>query len=777
MSSIKKPRLVRGFFIEDFMEAQKIERIRKLEREVQDFHPLLRVLFSKIPTIRNVEYRQGPDEKGADFVLEKCDDIIQTTKYIGTVVKIGKINSNLTEIERQIDECGMERYFENGKKRIFINEIWVITNDTITENAREKIHHKFKNTSIEFFDAEKIKLLIDRFYPEYWTDITAKLGEYIRKTRSFTEKITKNSALIEFQEKINIEQKILKSNSKIKPDQGRKSRKITTTIHEAIKNEKLVFLEGLMGSGKSNLIKRAIEQLITPELLVLDKQIPIAITFKEFRDIYNCDLSEVLNKALDESNTATNEYSYIFFIDGIDEVQISSTEKIESLSRISSFINNSERLKAIVTSRTIEDLKEKNEIDKRFARYEVLPLTTRQLVGFIEKACNNPTALNKLTSGIERSPLFKTLPKTPISAILLARILNEDPSELPSSMTELYSKYSELVLGRWDMSKGLQSQKEYEVIDNVCIEIGHYIINNNLDTISASEAKDFFSSYIIERNIKIDPESIFQKFLSKKEIISYINKNLTIRFKHRTFAEFFAAKKITKDNSAVIDRKVFDPYWCTVFFFFVGLRKDCPELIEAIINTKTENPAQSITKIFQTPQYLLAGHLTPYTTIKNGLKKTYQQAAELLLEGIEGRSPISALAPMQLTYIFTHTMCAAFGYEYFNEAIQEAIFEKLANENSELETIELFLLCSTNGYLGKNYAFDDLITEHGPMLPEYLKLGIKHVSDDFSLNSSTANKYIKKLQKNLKTRTNISELIKRLYETPANAAQKQLEKA
>ena len=154
------------------MEMQKLDRLKKLEREVQDFHPLLRILLKRIPYIRNLEYNQGPNEKGADFVLEKADDILDSTFYVGVIVKIGKIKQDLAEIERQIDECGMERTFDNGKKKIFLSEIWIISNDSITDNAQQKIHHKFKHSSIVFFDVEKVAVLIDKFYPEYWTDIS-----------------------------------------------------------------------------------------------------------------------------------------------------------------------------------------------------------------------------------------------------------------------------------------------------------------------------------------------------------------------------------------------------------------------------------------------------------------------------------------------------------------------------------------------------------------------------------------------------------------------------
>lgn len=750
------------------MESIKIERIRKLEKEVQDFHPLLKVLLARIPYIRNLEYNQGPNENGADFVLEKFDEILSATTYIGVIVKVGKIKQDQGDVERQIEECGMERTFDSGKKKIFLSEIWIINNDSITSNAQQKIHYKYKSSSILFFDDMKVASLVDKFYPEYWTDISVKLGEYIRNIQTFSERITKNSSILEFQEDINIEQKIRKLSSKVKPDRGRSSRILNTTIHDAIKVDRLVFLEGVMGAGKSNLVKRAIERITKHDVINIEKVIPIGMTFKDYMDLHGEDIARILEQAIADSNTDPNKHTYLLIIDGLDEVQLSSDKKLEVLRSISRYVSAQSNVKVLITSRSVEDIKEKNEIDRYFTRYQVLQLSTRQLLTFIEKACDNPVAIERLAAGIDRSVLFRNLPKTPISAILLARILKEDPAELPSTMTELYSKYSELVLGRWDMSKGLQSQKEYEIIDSVCTNLGAYVIEHGLNEISSREAQDFFSGYIKERNLKLSAETIYDKFLSKSEIVNYNNKNLTINFKHRTFAEYFSAKKFIRDNSAVINDQVYDPYWCTVFFFFVGLKRDCPELIDAIINVEAKNPQQQITRVFQTAQYLLAGHLTPYKNIKNGLQKTYGHAAKLLHDGLEGNSVLSSLPPMQLIYVLSYGVCNAYGYDYFNDAIQDSIFERLGNQLSEVELIELFLLSSTSAFLGKNNGFDGLITEYGKDLPETLKLGIKHFNADFSLKSEVTTKYVRKLDKNFRSRTNMHDLFIQLYDTPVS---------
>lgn len=758
---------VKGIFIKKGplrMDVQKLNRLKKLEREVQDFHPLLRVLLHRLPYIRNLEYNQGPGEKGADFVLEKVDDVVDITTYVGVIVKIGKIKLDFQDIERQIDECGMERTFDNGKKKIFLSEIWIITNDAITEHAQQKIHHKFKQTKIIFFDGEKVAGLIDRFYAEYWTDISISLGEYIRKLRSFSEGLTRNSAILEFQEDINIEQRVVRVGRKVRPDQGRKSKDLQSTIHDAIKNEKAIFLEGFMGAGKSNLVKRAIERMTEPAIINNEKVIPVGMTFKDYLEAYHGDVDKIIAKVVDESQTDPEKHTYVIFIDGLDEVPLSEEARQDRLRAISSNVRSKNNVKVVVTSRPIEDLKEKNEIDRFFSRFQLIPLTTKQLLTFIEKACDNPVALERLTAGMERSALFRHLPKTPISAILLARIVKEDPAELPSTMTELYSKYCELVLGRWDMSKGLQSQKEYEVIDSVCMDLGAYVIENGLSDVSSREVLGFFERYIAERNLKMDPAIIFDKFLAKREVFKYNNRNLALSFKHRTFAEYFSAKKMLRENAALVHDRVFDPYWCTVYFFLVGLKRDCPDLMREIFGVANLTPQQEIVKVFQTGQYLLAGHLTPYKVIQEGLSGSFRLAARILDDALQGKNPLSSLPPVQLIYLLAHGMSHTYGYNYFEDAIGEGVLEVVEVSGDDRSLYELFFLATTNAYLGKNSAFESLIKQHGKNLPELLKLGISHFNDDFSLKSDVTAKYVKKLHKSLQSRGNFHEIIASFYD-------------
>jgi len=147
-------------------------------------------------------------------------------------------------------------------------------------------------------------------------------------------------------------------------------------------------------------------------------------------------------------------------------------------------------------SRYLEGLDEPNGLDYHIARYHLHPLSLNKTIEFLKVLCTELNIKSRIIEDLKKSPLFKNLPQSPIAAILLAKLINENSKELPSNMTELYDKYVELILGRWDIDKGLQSQKEYQALDNILPEIARYMLENELNIISISDAKQIFIEYL-----------------------------------------------------------------------------------------------------------------------------------------------------------------------------------------------------------------------------------------------------------------------------------------
>ena len=169
--------------------------------EVKEFHPLLETLLPKLPHVIRVEYTHGINEFGADFVISKSDDIFGDEYYIGVIAKVAKITQDFSDIERQIDECSLARTFMGGKRKINLEEVWVITTKSISNNAQTKIHEKYKLHKIFFIDGIRLATLIDQYVPSYWTKLPIKLAEYLVTIKTRNEEIDRTVSLIPIKDK------------------------------------------------------------------------------------------------------------------------------------------------------------------------------------------------------------------------------------------------------------------------------------------------------------------------------------------------------------------------------------------------------------------------------------------------------------------------------------------------------------------------------------------------------------------------------------------------
>lgn len=735
---------------------KKISMLNELTNEVKDFHPILRILFSKLPSISSVEYKQGPNEKGADFVLIKNDSTLLTEHYIGVICKIGKITQSNAEVDRQVDECSLfDRFIDGGKRKIKLNEIWVVTNSSISSNAEEKLHEKYSKTNIKFINGEKVASLIDKFYPEFWQIDEFHNEQYFTAVH---EKINEISGGVSIFTTLGIEDLI---EQKVTSEERRGNKKRPEKINNVLRKERFIYLEGPVGSGKTTIIKQLVSSLKKEFSSDDNSFIPLVL---HYRDIKNVDFT-IQNHIYETFNINHIENAHpIIIIDGVDEYLETIDERISSFKSITAEVSNIPNAKLIITSRTMNSLEDYSVIDRTFSRYSLIPLTIRQIITFVDKVCKNSKVTERLSTDIEKTHLFKCIPRTPISALLLAKILSDEVKELPSTMTELYAKYTELTLGRWDTTKGLLSQTEYEILKNVIIDTSNYMMKNGLNRIAITEAQDIYLEYLSKRNIEIDEDLLFNRILNLSEIISCNKQSNTFQFRHRSFMEYFFAEGIKRDNSALINQDIYSLYWANSYFFYLGLLRDNEQIINAINNIKDIDNKHRILRMFHNGSFFLAAYLTPYDTITNGVKTSFTDAAHLFKELLEGKTEtaLEVLPPVAALCIFTRCLSNNYSFEYFEKALRRAMLSLPVEPYMKFESqVENFFISSILNELGDKSAFNNLIECKN--LNPLISLGIGHVTDESGLIDMITDKYLKRTQRKKRNSHNLNMYLEMLY--------------
>ncbi|WP_180125369.1 NACHT domain-containing protein [Rhodoferax sp. BLA1] len=724
----------------DFKSKQQL--IENIKAEVADLHPLLRSVFGHLENITKVETTHGTQEKGADFVLTRFDPALSTYSHVGVVVKVGKITNDITDIERQIYECTLPRLIEGGKNRVRLSEVWVVNTSSISSNAKDKIYDKYSKQRIEFINGEALTQLVNKHADYFWHQIPSNLGEYLdrlgRKIDALENK-SGNIGGVSFQD-FYIEpdiQEIEKVTYLRKS--SRPSRPRLVNLVDEINNGSISILEGDMGFGKSKIARKIIQYHCSPERFNVNKIIPIHSSFRSFYEEKLTLLSLIerdLEHVLDELKEV--EYSILIVLDGIDEAATNGKWK-DALRKLIAEAKSDKRIRVLLTTRPLRVIDEDVDIYSGTRRFYIRPLSLSKVIQFVEKACSAISVPRKIYDELKRSDLFKQLPQSPIAAALLSSLIAQNQNDLPSNLTELYSKSIEHMLGRWDVQKGMTPEKEYQATDRVTLMLAEYIVSNQLIWMSFDEAKAMVEDWHKKRNTGVDIQRLIDRVFHMSGIFSLDSDNQTISFQHRSYGEYLYAKAAKANSNLLPIDYAFQAYWMECTFFYIGMVGDCPELLSELFDKDPRNEEETWLKLLALPDYVLAGYQTEYSIVENNLYRLFISAAILYRNIREGQthSRLTELSEFHLLWFFQRIIRHCYNYEFLRPAISQTILKidsASIDFNDKLYAL-FFASCfasQLNDFSGFEYVIE---TYHTDKLPLSISIAIEletKGSKDFS---------------------------------------------
>lgn len=563
-----------------------------------------------------------------------------------------------------------------------------------------------------------------------------------------------------------VEQEVVRASTSSKKLAVR-TRNPATKLSAVLNKERFVFVEAGMGHGKSRLLRQVAIEHSNYSKVAETCVLPVFINFRDLVDKYNNSLESIFESLGGTDKIDLEKYQLLFLIDSLDEVKGDNQSKLEVIHSFVSQVMPYEKIKVVFASRPFDDPLAKKDLERSVSRYILQPLSMQRLIHFVEKVCNRASVSSRLKADLQKSDLFRSLPKTPISAILLGRVLQAEEKELPSTLPELYSKYIDLTLGRWDINKGKISEKEYETTVILVRLIAKFMFENDIHEISLGDIKAIVSEYLQKRETGQKPDQLFENIIGCSEVFSVDEVRNTLFFKHRTFLEFMYSENLYIDfgKAAKIEHP-FDGYWGAVNYFYLGKLKDCPDQLRKIFDLAPESEPELIGKIFQAGSYLLAGYQSPYEQISGCVRRTILDAADLYCRVCEApaSSPLGKLSEVQLLAALTSLMRHTFEYDFFERALLDVESDVLLSVDSDKrKAVAGFFIAAIRGGLGKTTAFDALINDHLPNIPFTLRLCISHASGDVDAASDS----IKRLEKKIaRVRNGNPLLIDTVYDIP-----------
>jgi hypothetical protein len=365
--------------------------------------------------------------------------------------------------------------------------------------------------------------------------------------------------------------------------------KLLPEIEGIISNNKYLLLHGIATSGKSTILKKLgkdfIEKYDSPYLF-----------YFELSDIYNNknnatpSLTDYLQNKF--KNVTGVEFVFekvtdkiLILLDGLDEV--SAKENRELIIKQIIELKKYNNIQVVLTSRTNEFISNDPNIDKYFDKFELLPLNINDIITIGSKILGTGSSYNNFVKVVKKNSLLKAFPKTPLTSILLAILFKDkliDVKELPKNITELYKKFTDLFLNRWDKTKGISEQFEIQKKEFVLQTIAEYMHTKRIVSISEEELIQFIADLAKRKPIggPQNPKEHLKNLCERTNILIKDQFSNTYKFFHLTIQEYLAAIKFDNKADDTLVNNFYDEWWLNPNIFYAGNRNEYPEVLNRI---------------------------------------------------------------------------------------------------------------------------------------------------------------------------------------------------
>lgn len=590
-------------------ERESIRKKIKILKEEELRKTIKLVLEEK--GFKEVRIMHGSQEFGKDIVF--CDeDKLKRKTWTACVVKCGDIKQpgNVFEdILRQIRECFDVKLSTHNNGDVEITNVIVISNGRYMPNVKTMIkqaHGKAKKY-IDYWDLEdivdhvcesKVKLFLEN------EDVSmSKYRQNIHKKL----KIHSNLKFLESDFEINIdklEELNLDVRAKVKKlEDERKNylqeqsfktinpRDIIPNAEALLAKNKNLLIQGTPTSGKTGTLKKIGK-------LFLDNDNKSLVFFLELNKVCkdkSFDLiSEIKNEykllsSFDIDEKIFVEYRKLVLLDALDEIHNIELKDVV-IEQIELFLAKYSNSRVIISSRESDYLSMNAKINLIFETYRLLPLDVKEMIDIGKNIIESKATTTEFINIVKKNELIRSFPKTPFTTILFAILMKENhlnTKELPKNITELYSKFTDIFLDKWDKSKGISEQFRYKEKQFVLQNIARYLHSKNEITIGIDELKDFLKSlsnkYII--SVLKDVDKFIEDICDRSSIFINVDDS-SFRFFHLTIQEYLASGAYEQADENDFIERYLNEWWLNPIIFYVGRNPERFSLLKNIAEQK-----------------------------------------------------------------------------------------------------------------------------------------------------------------------------------------------
>lgn len=579
---------------------EKLEFIQKNCKEPELFEDLKQLFRKK--GFENVEITHGSTEFGKDLVFSTVDSVFGERKWYSVIVKNKNASQNDFviggEIIQQIELSSKIAFKDSKGDEHIISGIFVVINGAVSFNAKD-ILQKFIEPvllpNIQIWNYQRLgdeidkhirDIFLDKVEPaiHVYSEMQIKSLSDMRATNQLFDLKINDIEDIFVNVQTTYSKHLKKVDNYVTFEDEKPTKKNDDDIdgtNEILNSKNNFIIHGIPTSGKSLLLRR-----LGIKALKEDSLKPNAAFFFEINNFIKGEVVDfefdkmICQQYSDLTKGEKIDYDQfgrvLLLIDSIDEVQ-SDVLKSKILSNIDKFVssNTNKNLQVVLAIRSI-DLIDSNEVLSDFERTELLPFNAGQAFKLVKKIIpDNSTKSNAFINALKNSLLSSGLLRTPLALTLMAILYRDDKidlKELPANITELYNKFTDTYLERWDVSKGISKQYQYEQTKAVLAFIALHMHILGVSLLTEENLKAFLLELRKKFSYEVlnDVEDFIKHLKWNNGIYSYDETTNSFYFYNHYFQEYFVSLCIDDSNEAQLIDNFFSEWWENAIVFYSG---------------------------------------------------------------------------------------------------------------------------------------------------------------------------------------------------------------
>ena len=564
----------------------------------------------------------GSDEIGKDAFFIHVNPLGSKEVYVlqtkkGRLNLSRNVNSSVVEAETQLKTALRTRvYLTKTKERKYPAKAILCASGQINEKARHHIVENVDDPRIEFLDGDDLIPLIDKYMPEFWlrldtdalpyykyiTQSIESLNEILTISDILPGDLTKGAATDKLFVPLylhRIATKIEKRRGQVNQVTGFQSIPVSALLKKP--GTKFLIL-GDAGSGKSTCVRRLAYILAQQGLNNSEEaKLPIMLRASEVAEKKGGSIVEICyeeTKRLLRSPTECfsindlQEGKVMVFVDALDEIS-SDVSRKAVLNSIEEFSNLYPKCKVLITSREHPSLLTSDvELDsvKEYITYFISPIDLKQASQLVDKLLRQQNLSSENSKEIiRRLQQIHGMELNPLLVTVFVATSDYSKQEIPANISELFKKYTEMMLGRWDANKGLAQQYQAPLKDFIITKVAYEMHRREATNIKLEEFKEIAQKELVNRGHQADSEQIMGEIFRSGLFRVFEER---IEFRHFLLQEFFAGRGIPNKES--LETLVSKYWWQRAIVFYFGNNPSDISGIDHIVKTTASRPLPEI---------------------------------------------------------------------------------------------------------------------------------------------------------------------------------------